>query len=131
MIKNKIQLFNISQVATMLGLIDKKNQKPLTHTLRYWEKKFKQVKPTILAGGRRYYTIKNIEVLKMIIFLLKGQGLTINGAIKLMNTNVKKLDDLKVSSIKTEYYKTNIKNKSKIILDKIKKLNGKKIPHKS
>jgi len=131
MIKNKIQLFNISQVATMLGLIDKKNKKPLTHTLRYWEKKFKQVKPTILAGGRRYYTIKNIEVLKMIIFLLKGQGLTINGAIKLMNTNVKKLDDLKVSSIKTEYYKTNIKNKSKIILDKIKKLNGKKIPHKS
>ena len=131
MIKNKIQLFNISQVATMLGLIDKKNKKPLTHTLRYWEKKFKQLKPTILSGNRRYYSAKNIEVLKMIIFLLKGQGLTINGAIKLMNTNVKKLDDLKVSSIKTEYYKTNIKNKSKIILDKIKKLNGKKIPHKS
>ena len=124
MIKNKIQLFNISQVATMLGLIDKKNKKPLTHTLRYWEKKFKQVKPTILAGGRRYYTIKNIEVLKMIIFLLKGQGLTINGAIKLMNTNVKKLDDLKVSSIKTEYYKQIIKKKSKSILNRIKKLNG-------
>ena len=124
MIKNKIQLFNISQVATMLGLIDKKNKKPLTHTLRYWEKKFKQVKPTILAGGRRYYTIKNIEVLKMIIFLLKEQGLTVNGAIKLMNGTVKKLDDTKVSSIKAEYYKKEIKVKSKKILDRIKKING-------
>ena len=124
MIKNKIQLFNISQVATMLGLIDKKNKKPLTHTLRYWEKKFKQVKPTILAGGRRYYTIKNIEVLKMIIFLLKDQCLTINGAIKLMNRTVKELDDSKASSIKAKYYKKVIKFKSKNILDKIKKLNG-------
>jgi len=124
MLKNKNQLMNISQVATILGLVNKKNKKPLTHTLRFWEKKFKQLKPTILSGNRRYYSAKNIEVIKMIIYLLKEQGLTLNGAIKLMNNSIKELDDTKASSIKAEYYKKNIKIKSKIILDKIKKLNG-------
>ena len=124
MVKNKEKLFSISQVATTLGMLSKKNKKPLTHTLRFWETKFKQLKPTILSGNRRYYSIKDIEVLKMIIFLLKNQGLTINGAKKIMDVRVKKLDDLKVSSIKTEYYKEIIKKKSQNILNRIKKLNG-------
>jgi DNA-binding transcriptional MerR regulator len=124
MLKKTSKLLGISEVAKMLGLINIKNQKPLTHTLRFWEKKFKQLKPTILAGNRRYYSVKNIEVLKMINFLLKEQGLTINGAIKLMSGTVKKLDDTKVSSIKAEYYKKEIKVKSKKILDRIKKING-------
>jgi len=124
MLKNKYQLLNISQVAKMLGLINKKNKKPLTHTLRFWETKFKLLKPTILAGNRRYYSSKNIKILKKIIFLLKEQGLTINGAIKLMNDPVNKLDETKASSINAEYYKKNIKIKSKNILEKIKKING-------
>jgi len=124
MLKNKNQLLNISQVAKMLELKNKKNKKPSTHILRFWEKKFKQLKPTILSGNRRYYSAKNIEVLKMIIFLLKDQGLTIKGAIKLMNNDVKELDDAKASSIKAEYYKKKIKTKSKTILDRIQKLNG-------
>ena len=124
MLKNKYQLLNISQVAKVLGLIKKKSKKPLTHTLRFWETKFKQLKPTILSGNRRYYSAKNMEVLKMIIFLLKDQCLTINGAIKLMNRTVKELDDSKASSINAEYYKKNIKTKSKNILEKIKKING-------
>ena len=124
MLKNKYQLLNISQVAKVLGLINKKSKKPLTHTLRFWETKFKQLKPTILSGNRRYYSAKNIKILKLIIFLLKEQGLTINGAIKLMNEKVKELDDQKRSSIKAEYYKKKIKDKSKNILKKIKKLNG-------
>ena len=124
MLKNKYQLLNISQVAKVLGLINKKSNKPLTHTLRFWETKFKQLKPTILSGNRRYYSSKNIKILKMIIFLLKEQGLTIKGTIKLMNKDVKELDDTKASSIKAEYYKKKIKLKSKIILDRIKKLNG-------
>ena len=60
----------------------------------------------------------------MIIFLLKEQGLTINGAIKLMNDPANKLDETKASSINAEYYKKNIKTKSKNILEKIKKING-------
>ena len=124
MLKNNSPLLSISQVANMLGLINKKNQKPSTHILRFWEKKFKQLKPTILSGNKRYYSAKNIKILKMIIFLLKEQGLTINGAVKLMNSTVKKLYDTNASSIKAKYYKKNLKIKSQVILDKIKKLNG-------
>ena len=125
MLKNN-KLLSISKVALKFGLVNPKNQKPLTHTLRFWETKFKQLKPNILAGGRRYYSEKDIEVVKMIFFLLKDRGLTINGAKKVMNENLKKLDATKPSSIKAEYYNNKIKIKSKKILDKIRKLNGKK-----
>ena len=108
----------------MFNLINKKNQKPSNHILRFWETKFKQLKPTILPGGRRYYSKKNIEVVKMIVFLLKQQGLSVNGAVKIMNDNAKKLDDLKAMSIKELYFRKNIKAKSKNILRRIKKLNG-------
>ena len=124
MLESKNKLLNISEVADLLGLKNIKTNKPLTHTLRFWETKFKQLKPVILSGGRRYYSNKNIEIIKMIIFLLKKQHLTINGAIKVMN--VKELDDAKTLSIKDTYYKKNISIKSKKILEKIKKLNGKK-----
>ena len=115
---------SIGEVAKILDLINKKKGTLNTHTIRFWEKEFKQIKPKILSGNRRYYSAKNIKILKLIIFLLKEQGLTINGAIKLMNEKVKELDDQKRSSIKAEYYKENIKTKSKIILNKIKKING-------
>ena len=126
MLKDKNKLISISKTAILFGLINPKNLKPLTHTLRFWEKKFKQLKPTILSGGRRYYSKKNLEVIKMIIFLLKNQGLTINGAIKTMNIKTKKLDDINSSSIKEQYLQKSIKIKSKKILQKIKNLNGKK-----
>ena len=126
MFKKSNRLLNISELAIMIGLVNTKNNKPLTHTLRFWETKFKQLKPTILAGGRRYYSNKDIEVVKMIFFLLKEQGMTINGAKKMMNDNLKDLDDTKSTSIKALYYKKLIKEKSKSILKKIKKLNGKK-----
>ena len=124
MLKNIDKLLSISEVALKFGLINEKKNKPSTHTLRFWETKFKQLKPTILAGGRRYYSVKDIEVVKMIFFLLKKQGLTINGAKKVMNSNLKQLDDSKTSSIKAEYYKNKIKIKTKNILTRIKNLNG-------
>jgi DNA-binding transcriptional MerR regulator len=124
MLKKTTKLLSISKTAEILSLKNPKNNKPSTHTLRFWETKFKQLKPTILSGGRRYYSEKNIDVIKMIIFLLKDQALTINGAIKVMNDKSKELDDTKSLSIKDDYYKKNIKIKSKKILLKIKKLNG-------
>jgi DNA-binding transcriptional MerR regulator len=113
----------------MFDLKRKKDKKLSTHTLRYWETQFKQLKPTILQGGRRYYSAKNIEVIKMIVFLLKDEGLTIKGAIKLMNVKTKKLDETNALSVKGKYYRENIKNKSIKILNKIKNLNGKKNTH--
>ena len=99
MVDENIKLLNISEACALLGLIDKKNNKILTHTLRYWEKEFKQLKPKIL-NGRRYYTQENIKVAKKIVYLLKEQGLTIMGAKKLMNDNLKKLDDESLISVK-------------------------------
>ena len=116
------ELINISKTAKLVGLIDKKNSKPLTHTLRFWESKFHQIKPTILSGNRRYYAKKDIEVIKLIKFLLKDQGLTIDGAKKILNSKVNSLDDYNSSSIKAKYLKENIKLKSKSLLNKVRKL---------
>ena len=126
MLKSKTKLSSISDVALKFGLVNKKNNKPLTHTLRFWETKFKQLKPTILAGGRRYYSIKDIKVVEKIYFLLKEQGMTLNGAKRVMNENFKSLDETKSLSIKAVYYRNLVINKSKKILNRIKKLNGKK-----
>ncbi len=71
---------SIGEVAKILNLINKKNGSLNTHTIRFWEKEFKRVNPLILAGKRRYYDEKSIEVLKKIKFLLKDQGMTIKGA---------------------------------------------------
>ena len=120
-IKEK-NLKNISDVAKEIGLIDEKKGKLLTHTLRFWETKFHQIRPTIISGNRRYYSQKDINIIKLIKFLLKDQGLTIEGAKKIMNKNVNSLDDYKSSSIKAEYFKNIIKQKSKIILNKINKI---------
>jgi len=124
MSEKKNKLINISELAIKIGLTKPNSKKPLTHTLRFWETKFKQLKPTILSGGRRYYALRDIEIVKMIYFLLKVKGMTINGAKKVMNNNIKHLDDIKSLSIKTEYYKKIIKIKSNKILNRIKKLNG-------
>ena len=70
-------------------------------------KKFKQIKPKILSGNRRYYDKKILNYLK-VYFLLKEQGLTINGAKKILNNNNPlKLDETQNNSIKTD----NLKNK--------------------
>ena len=119
--QNKTKLLTISEVAEKFKLKNSKTGKLSTHILRFWETKFKQLKPIVLLG-RRYYSKKNIDVVTMIIFLLKDQGLTINGAIKAMNNKTKKLDGTKSLSIRGTYYKKNIKLKSKSILDKIKRL---------
>ncbi len=72
----------IGEVAKLLSLNSKKGRSISTHTIRFWEKEFKQLKPRLLNGNRRYYDQKNIELLEKVYFLLKEQGMTINGAKK-------------------------------------------------
>ena len=84
----------ISEVTRILNLVNKKTGSLNTHTLRFWEKQFIQIKPKILAGKRRYYDNKSIEVLKKIKFLLKEKGMTIEGVKKyLINENSFNLDE--------------------------------------
>ena len=121
------KLFNISEASNILKLTNPKNNKPLNHILRYWEKEFKQIKPKMI-NNRRYYSNEQIEIIKMIKFLLKDKELTIKGVKKVLNSNFKKLDDYKSYSLKADYYKDRIKIKSKEVLERLKKLktNGKK-----
>lgn len=116
------KLLSIAEVARKIGLINSKTGKPSTHTIRFWEKKFKQIKPKKFSGNRRFYSDKDVSTLKFVRYLLKDQRLTINGAIKVMNKNINTLDDFKSSSIKVEYFRNKIKTKSKKLLLKIKKL---------
>jgi DNA-binding transcriptional MerR regulator len=115
---------SIGEVAKMLNLVNKKKGTLNTHTIRFWEKEFKQVKPKILSGNRRYYNHQTIETLKKVQFLLKEQGMTINGARKLLNTKGSlELDELTNKSISGDNNK--IKSKLKKILNivqEIKKL---------
>ena len=117
------KLINISEASKQLNLIDKISQKPLNHILRYWEKEFKEIKPKKI-NNRRYYTAKQFEILKMIKFLLKNKGMTILGVKALLKSKINKLDDTNNLSLKAEYYKANIKAKSKLLLNKIKKINS-------
>ena len=51
---NEKKYKSIGEVAKILNLIDKKTGKVSTHTIRFWEKQFKQIKPNIFSGNRRY-----------------------------------------------------------------------------
>ena len=109
----------ISEVVKILGLKSKNDQSIPTHTIRYWEKEFKQIKPKILTGNRRYYDEKNIEILKKIHYLLKEQGMTINGVKKILNNKEPlKLDEMANNSINAR----NLKNKLVKISNIVKSL---------
>ena len=126
------KLLKISELSKILNLIDPSSKKPLNHILRYWEKQFKEIKPKKI-NNQRYYTPEQVEILKMIKFLLKNKGLTISGVKNVLKLNINKLDDYYSDSLKADYYKRSFKVKSKNLLEKIKKLKnyGKKNTLKS
>ena len=106
---------SIGEVAKILNLVNEKNGSLNTHTLRFWEKEFKNINPKIFAGRRRYYDKSSIELLKKIKFLLKNEGMTIKGVKKALRSSTSfNLDDLSNKSI-------NINNKL-VLKKKIKKI---------
>ena len=108
----------IGEVTKELGLIDKKTGHLQTHTLRYWENQFKQIRPLIRAGKRRYYSKQNFQIIKLIKFLLKEKGLTINGVKKILNNpKIHSLDD----NMNLGVYKPDLQD-TKIIKNKVKKI---------
>ena len=116
--KNEDAYKTIGEVAKKLNLVDKKTGHLQTHTIRYWETQFKQIKPSIRAGGRRYYSAKDLKVINYIKFLLKEKGLTINGVKKILSENEShSIDD----SISFGVYKPGLKS-TKIIQDKVKNI---------
>ena len=113
----------IGEVVKILKLKSTKGNSLPTHTIRYWEKEFKQIKPKVLNGKRRYYDSKNIELLKKVHFLLKEQGMTIKGVKKILNNNEPlKLDEIQNQTINASILKNKLVKISNIIksLKKVK-----------
>ncbi|MDI1235799.1 MAG: MerR family transcriptional regulator [bacterium] len=81
--------------------------------LRFWEKEFdclKQLKKN--RKGERMYTLKNIEDIKSIIYLVKTKGYTLQGANDFM-----KKDEDKINKNQQAY---NSLNKIKSFLEELK-----------
>ena len=98
------KFINISELSKILNLINPDNKKPLNHVIRFWEKEFKEIKPKII-NNRRYYSPKQVEIVKLIKFLLKTKGMTITGVKNVLNSKINKLDDYDSFSLKADYYK--------------------------
>ena len=114
----------IGEVAKILRLYNKKNGSLSTHTIRFWEKEFKQIKPKIFSGNRRYYDDNLINTLKRIQFLLKDKGMTLIGVKKVLNSENSDIDELYNTTIKQkDIIKSKLKNIKKIITN-IKDNNG-------
>ena len=114
----------IGEVAKILNLKSNDKGSLPTHVIRFWETQFKQIKPKILNSNRRYYDEKSINLLKKVKFLLKEQGMTINGVKKILNgEDSLDLDELANHSIKAD----NLRNKLLKISNKLKELKDCKI----
>ncbi|HIE06277.1 MAG TPA: MerR family transcriptional regulator [bacterium (Candidatus Stahlbacteria)] len=66
--------YSISEIGKMFGINP--------HVLRYWEKEFPFLSPKKNRVGKRIYTEKEIEIIKLIKHLLYDEGYTIDGARK-------------------------------------------------
>ena len=75
-----VRLIKITELSKILALINPTTGKPQNHTLRFWEKKFKQIKPKII-NKQRYYSTQQVE-----LFIYQSfnqvKGLTVNGVKK-------------------------------------------------
>ena len=113
----------IGEVAKEVGLIDKKTGHLQTHTIRYWETQFKQIRPSIRAGKRRYYSTKDLKIISYIKFLLKKKGLTINGVKKILNESHSIDGDVNLGVYRPDFKSAKaIKNKIKNITRIIKEI---------
>ena len=112
----------ISEVVKLLNIKSQNKINNQTHTLRYWESQFKQIKP-IKINNRRYYDQKNIDILLKIQYLLKIQGMTINGVKRFLNNENLNIDENHKKIISSLNIKFRL-NKINTLLKILKKNNG-------
>ena len=106
----------IGEVAKILNFKSNKKGELPTHIIRFWETQFKQIKPKILNANRRYYDKDCINLLKKVKFLLKEQGMTINGVKKILNGEQSlELDEMANNSIKADNLRNKLVKISKIV----------------
>ena len=124
-LKENSKYKTIGEVAKILNLIDKKKGSLSTHTIRFWEKQFKQIKPKIFSGNRRYYDKNSINVLKKIKYLLKEKGMTLIGVKKVLNSQNSDIDEMHNTTISQNNIRAKINNIKNIITE-LKNKDGKK-----
>ena len=81
MIKRLIFLKSIKKFKTIAQVAE--NLKLPQHVLRFWENRFKQLKPLKLSGNRRYYREIDIELIGYIKNLLYEDCVSIKGVQKI------------------------------------------------
>ena len=74
---NDEKTYRIGEVAELLNL--------KTHVLRFWETEFPQLAPLRTGKGQRLYTEEHIGLLRRIQQLLHEQGMTIEGARRVLH----------------------------------------------
>ena len=121
--KNLKAYKTIGEVAEILELKSTRDRNN-THTIRYWENEFKQIKP-MMINKRRHYDEKNIDLLKKIKFLLKDKGMTISGVKKHLNEDFFDIDGKENQTINALDLKFKLNKINKLIKD-LKTSNGKK-----
>ncbi len=78
------KFYKIGDVAELLQLPQS--------TIRFWEKEFSELRPRRNSGGTRQYTPADIEQLRIIRFLIRDKGLTIDGAREHLRRNRRDLE---------------------------------------
>ena len=111
----------ISEASKILNLVDTKTNKPLNYVLRYWETQFADIKPKRI-NNQRYYSLKQVERLKTIQYLLKKEGMTILGVKNILKLGSKVLDVNNDDSLRNIVLNKNFKSKAIKLLQKIKKM---------
>ena len=77
------QYYKIRDVAEIIGVNPS--------TLRYWESEFPELKPRRSRTSQRYYTPDDINLLRIIYYLVKTRGLRIEAAKEELATNRKNI----------------------------------------
>jgi len=73
--------YKIGEVAKAFGLN--------TSHIRFWEKEFDILKPKKNKKGNRLFTQEDLKNLKLIYYLVKEKGFTLEGAKSKMKENLK------------------------------------------
>ena len=115
------KFLKISEVSNILNLVDTKTNKPLNYVHRYWETQFADIKPRRI-NNQRYYSLKQVERLKTIQYLLKKEGMTILGVKNILKLGSKVLDVNNDDSLRNIVLNKNFKSKAIKLLQKIKKM---------
>lgn len=84
-IENHKLYYTISEVAESLHVN--------ASLLRFWEKEFEEIEPRKNKKGNRIYTDADLKILRMVYYLVKERGFTLEGAKKKIKESRKEIED--------------------------------------